>query len=85
MFETESKQSNLIYFKDDHTGYWTIGHLQDDGSYAGELGGMIRDTVPWCSYYNGLRSVICNVINQYIKECEENGVEPEAPVEWEGF
>lgn len=85
MSETEGVPTNQIYFRDEKTGYWTIGVRQEDGSYCGVLGGMTRDTVPWSGYYNGIRIVVCNTINQYLKECEEQGIEPETPQEWEGF
>lgn len=85
MYETKDSPTNQIFYRDEKTGYWTIGTLQEDGTYAGVLGGMVRDTVPWEAYYNGIRSVICNVINQYLKECEEQGVEPETPEDWKGF
>jgi len=85
MFETEDRHPTAVYYFHQPTGYWTMGFRQEDGMYAGELGGMTRDTVTWQAYHNGVESIVINTINQYLRECEEQGVEPEVPEpsEWD--
>jgi hypothetical protein len=69
-----------VYYYSDKYDYYTIGRLQDSGTYTGELLELVNSTVTWeAPDKASIGDCVDKVIEQYLKECEEQGINPEMP------